>query len=35
MKMSKFGDTQIESILKQAEAGMPAKEVCHQVSPMR
>ncbi len=28
MKKSKFSDTQIVSILKQAEAGMPVKEVC-------
>ena len=34
MKKSKFSDTQIMSILKQAEAGMPVKEVCrqHQIS---
>jgi len=34
MKTSKFSDTQIVSILKQAEAGMPVKEVCrqHQIS---
>ena len=34
MKKSKFSDTQIVSILKQAEAGMPVKEVCrqHQIS---
>ena len=34
MKKSKFGDTQIVSILKEAEAGMPVKEVCrqHQIS---
>jgi putative transposase len=30
MKKSKFSDTQIVSILKQAEAGMPVKEVCRQ-----
>ncbi len=30
MKKSKFSDTQIGSILKQAEAGMPVKEVCRQ-----
>ncbi len=35
MKMSKFSDTQIVSILEQAEAGMPVKEVCLQASPMR
>ncbi len=27
MKKSKFSDTQIVSILKQAEAGMPVKEL--------
>ncbi len=34
MKRSKFSDTQIVSILKQAEAGVPVKEVCrqHQIS---
>ncbi len=34
MKRSKFSDTRIVSILKQAEAGMPVKEVCrqHQIS---
>ncbi len=34
MKRSKFSDPQIVSILKQAEAGMPVKEVCrqHQIS---
>jgi len=34
MKGSKFSDTQIVSILKQAEAGMSVKEVCreHQIS---
>jgi putative transposase len=34
MKKSKFSDTQIVSILKEAEAGMPVKEVCrqHQIS---
>jgi putative transposase len=34
MKRSKFSDTQIVSILKQVEAGMPVKEVCrrHQIS---
>ena len=34
MKRSKFSDTQIVSILKQAEAGMPLKEVSrqHQIS---
>ena len=28
MKNSKFSDTQIVSILKEAEAGQPVKEVC-------
>ena len=34
MKRSKFSDTQIVSILKGAEAGIPVKEVCrqHQIS---
>ena len=34
MKKSKFSDTQIVSILKEAEAGIPVKEVCrqHQIS---
>ena len=34
MKRSKFSDTQIVSILKQVEAGVPVKEVCrqHQIS---
>ena len=34
MKRSRFSDTQIVSILKQAEAGVPVKEVCrqHQIS---
>ena len=32
MKRSKFSDTQIVSILKQAEAGMPVKEVCRHFS---
>jgi putative transposase len=34
MKKSKYSDTQIVSILKEAEAGMPVKEVCrqHQIS---
>ena len=34
MKKSKFSDTQIVSILKRAEAGVPVKEVCrqHQIS---
>ncbi len=34
MKRSEFSDTQIVSILKQAEAGVPVTEVCrqHQIS---
>ncbi len=28
MKKSRFSETQIVSILKQADAGMPAKDVC-------
>lgn len=28
MKKSKFSDTQIVSILKEAEAGMPVKDIC-------
>ena len=34
MKRSKFSDTQIVSILQQAEAGIPVKEICrqHQIS---
>ena len=28
MKKSKFSDTQIVSILKEAEAGQPVKEIC-------
>ena len=28
MKKSKYTDTQIVSILKEAEAGQPAKEIC-------
>ena len=28
MKMSRFSETQIVSILKLADAGMPVKEVC-------
>ena len=34
MKRSKFSDTQIVSILKEAEGGVPVKEVCrqHQIS---
>ena len=30
MKKSKFSDTQIVSILKEAEAGVPVKEICRQ-----
>jgi putative transposase len=30
MKKSKFSDTQIVSILKQAESGVPVKEICRQ-----
>ena len=30
MKSSKFSETQIVTILKQADAGMPIKEVCRQ-----
>ena len=30
MKKSKFSDTQIVSILKQAEGGVPVKEICRQ-----
>jgi len=34
MKRSRFSDTQIVSILKEAEAGVPVKEICrqHQIS---
>ena len=28
MKRSKYSDTQIVSILKEAEAGLPVKEIC-------
>ena len=28
MKKSKYSDTQIVSILKEAEAGQPVKEIC-------
>ena len=28
MKRSRFSETQIMGILKEAEAGMPVKEVC-------
>ncbi len=30
MKSSKFTETQIVSILKQADAGMPIKDICRQ-----
>jgi putative transposase len=30
MKKSKFGETQIVSILKQAYAGVPVKDICRQ-----
>lgn len=30
MKKSRFSESQIVSILKQADAGMPAKDVCRQ-----
>lgn len=30
MKTSKFTETQIVSILKQADAGVPVKDVCRQ-----
>lgn len=30
MKKSRFSETQIVSILKQADAGMPVKDVCRQ-----
>lgn len=30
MKKSKFTETQIVSILKQADAGVPVKDVCRQ-----
>ncbi len=30
MKKSKFSDTQIVSILKQAEGGVPVKDICRQ-----
>ena len=30
MKKSKFSETQIVSILKQADAGMPVKDLCRQ-----
>lgn len=30
MKSSKFSETQIVTILKQADAGMPIKDVCRQ-----
>jgi putative transposase len=31
MKSSKFAETQIVSILKQADAGIPVKDICRQV----
>lgn len=30
MKKSKFSETQVVSILKQADAGVPVKELCRQ-----
>lgn len=30
MKKSRFGDTQILSILKQAESGIPVPEICRE-----
>jgi putative transposase len=30
MKKSKFSETQIVSILKQADAGLPVKDLCRQ-----
>nr|MCH9764223.1 transposase [Gammaproteobacteria bacterium] len=30
MKKSKFSDSQIMSILKQAEAGMPVSDLCRE-----
>ena len=35
MRTSKFTETQIVSILKQADAGMPVKDICRQagISP--
>ena len=37
MKKSKFTETQIVSILKQADAGMPVKDLCRQagISPAK
>jgi hypothetical protein len=35
MKSSKFTETQIVSILKQAEAGIPVKDICRQADPER
>jgi len=36
MRKSKFSDTQIVSILNEAEAGMPVKEICrkHSISSL-
>ena len=33
MKKSKFSETQIVSILKQGDAGMPIKELCRKRRP--
>jgi putative transposase len=32
MKKSKFTETQIVSILKQADAGVPIKDICRQAA---
>lgn len=32
MKKSEFSETQIVSILKQADAGVPVKDICRQAS---